>query len=328
MAWNLHVEDRLVLGSQPQVTEIQGPRTLAITLNWRQPQVTLECVQALLALQSPNLDILVIDNGSGDDSVEILKQYEPKFELLTLPQNVGFAAGNNHGLRLALDKGYDFALLINNDAFAAPDLLERLLSQTDGDIGLLSPKIYYESDPNRIWFAGGRRQSLTLDLVDTGRGKFEDQQSINSREVDYLLGACLLVNLRAARVVGLLDERYFFYFEDLDWSLRFLEAGYRLRFVEDAHVYHRVAVSTGGEVDSLHRRYHLAFGSVLFWRKYAHLGNPVVIVAFRLISAVKMISRLTLTGRWRVAAAYLRGLRDGWRASGRGRPSAGLNSTI
>ena len=308
------------------MTEEKRLRTLAITLNWRQPQVTLECVQALQAFPGPELDILVIDNGSGDDSVEILKRSEFSFEILDLPQNLGFAAGNNHGLRLAIDRGYEYALLINNDAFAGPDLLGRLLAQTNSDIGLLSPKIFYESEPDRIWFSGGRRQPLTLDLVDTGRGKIDDPGDTAARDVDYLLGACLLVNLKAARVVGLLDERYFFYFEDLDWSVRFVEAGYRLRLVPDAHVYHRVAVSTGGEVDSPQRRYYLAFGSVLFWRKNAHLGNPAVIVAFRFISGVKMIGRLALSGRWRAAATYLRGLRDGWLAGKKGRLSTGLNN--
>lgn len=326
MAWYLHVEDRLVLGGQSQVNENQQPRTLAITLNWRQPHVTLECVEALQASQKVGLDILVIDNGSGDDSVQIFKQHEPAFELLELPKNVGFAAGNNHGLRLAIERGYNFALLINNDAFAAPDMLHLLLEETAIDIGLLSPKIFYESEPDRIWFGGGHRQPFTLDLVDTGRGKIDDPKSTASRDVDYLLGACLLVNLEAARVVGLLDERYIFYFEDLDWSIRFTEAGYRLRLVPEAHVYHRVAVSTGGEQDSALRRYYLAYGSVLFWREHAHLGNSPAIVVFRSLSALKMVSRLILTGRWRVAAAYIRGLRDGWRSSKRGQQPAGLNT--
>lgn len=290
-------------------------RTLAIILNWRQPQITLECVRALQALQEPNLDILVVDNGSGDDSCVVLKGFEPSIELLELPHNVGFAAGNNHGLRLAIDRGYDYALMLNNDAFAGADLLERLLAQTAGDIGLLSPKIFYESDPERIWFAGGRRHPLTLDLLNTGRGQVDDLATMISRDVDYVLGACLLVNLQAARVVGLLDERYFFYFEDLDWSLRFTEAGYRLRFVADAHVYHRVAVSTGGDADSALRRYYLAYGSVLFRKQHGHLGNPALIALLRSMSAVKMVSRLMLTGRWCATSAYLRGLRDGWQAS-------------
>ncbi|MFN2117887.1 MAG: glycosyltransferase family 2 protein [Candidatus Promineifilaceae bacterium] len=307
------------------MTNNKQPRTLAITLNWRQPFVTLECVEALQAMQNPGLDILVIDNGSGDESVETLRDYQnPAFEILELPQNVGFAAGNNYGLRLAIEIGYDFALLVNNDAFAAPEMLDRLLAETADDIGLLSPKIYYETEPDRIWFAGGRRQAYTLDLVDTGRGEMDSQQEISSHDVDYLLGACMLVNLQAARVVGLLDERYFFYYEDLDWSIRFKEAGYRIRLVPKAYLYHRVAVSTGSDMDSAQRRYYLAYGGVLFWRQYAHLGNRAVILGFRVISAVKMVGRLLLTGRWRVAAAYLHGLRDGWQVSKRGRFSAGL----
>jgi GT2 family glycosyltransferase len=301
-------------------------RTLAITLNWRQPLITLACIKSLLAMQNSGLDILIIDNGSGDDSVELLKQHqETGFEILELPKNIGFAAGNNHGLRLAMERGYDFALLINNDAFATKDMLDQLLVEATGDIGLLAPKIYYESEPDRIWFAGGHRQPYTLDLIDTGRGEFDSSRWFENRDVDYLLGACMLVNLEAASVVGLLDERYFFYFEDLDWSIRFTEAGYRLRFVPKAHVYHRVAVSTGSDVDSIQRRYYLAYGSVVFWKQYKYLGNTVVILGFRMLSALKMIGRLTLTGRWRSALAYVIGLRDGWVSSKRGRLDAGLH---
>jgi GT2 family glycosyltransferase len=290
-------------------------RTLAIVLNWRQPQVTLACAKALVDLQEPDLDILVIDNGSGDDSAAVLKSHRVSFELLELPHNIGFAAGNNVGLTAALDRGYDYALLINNDAFAEPGLLQNLLAQARSDIGLLSPKIYYESDPETIWFAGGSRHPLTIDLINTGRDQPDDQQFGVSRDVDYLLGACLLVNMQAARVVGLLDERFFFYFEDLDWSLRFSEAGYRLRYVADAHVYHRVAVSTGGDKDSALRRFYLASGSVMFWRLHAHLGSPGIIFLFRAASAVKTLSRLVMAGRWKAVSAYVRGLRHGWQNS-------------
>jgi GT2 family glycosyltransferase len=152
-------------------------------------------------------------------------------------------------------------------------------------------------------------------MRETGLGELDGPPYLNNKDVDYLVGACLLVNLQAARDVGLLDEDYFFYFEDMDWSLRFIEAGYRLRLAADAHLYHRVALSTGGEEDSAHRRYYLAYGSVLFWKRNAHFGNPAVIAAFRAISAVKMVTRLLLSRRPDVATAYLRGLRDGWRAA-------------
>lgn len=288
-------------------------RILAIVLNWRQPQVTLACVAALRGMSGPALDILVIDNGSGDDSAALLQTGAElhKFEFLALPHNLGFAGGNNAGLRQAIAESYDYALLVNNDAFAAPEMLGALLAEARSDIALLSPKITYEADPERIWFAGGQRRPRTLDLYGTGQDELDGPAFAASHDAAYLLGTCLLVNLQAARVVGLLDEQFFFYFEDLDWSLRFTEAGYRLRLVADAHLTHRVAVSTGGEVDAPRRRYYLAYGSARFWRKHAHLGSPPLILAFRLGSALKMIGRLLLQGRPDTAVAYLRGLRDG-----------------
>ena len=291
-------------------------RVMAIVLNWRQPDVTLECVQALQAMNGEKPDILVIDNGSGDDSTVVLEGQAEGFGLLKLPENVGFAAGNNVGLRIALEEKYDFALLVNNDAFADADMLEHLLAEAEPNIALLSPKIYYESEPTRIWFANGRRQPITLDLRDTGQGELDGPKWVNSRDVDYLLGTCLLINLMAIQKVGLLDERFYFYFEDLDWSLRFQQAGYRLRMVAPAHLCHRVATSTGGVEDSALRRYHLASSSVVFWRKNAGHGWPAAIFVFRLLSALKMTIRLLLKGQGNVAAAYLRGLRDGWRITG------------
>jgi len=299
------------------VNDSTPKRVLAIVLNWQQPDVSLECVQALRAMQGPLPDILVIDNGSNDNSVAALESRKEGFRLLTLPENLGFAAGNNHGLRLALEEGYDYALLINNDAFAASAMLEQLLSEAAPDIALLSPKIYYEGEPKRIWFANGRQHPITLDLCDTGQGELDGPKWMNSQDVDYLLGTCLLASLPIVREIGLLDERYYFYFEDLDWSIRFRQAGYRLRIAAGAHLTHRVAVSTGGEEDSALRRYHLARSSVQFWRRNAHFGWPWAIFLFRLLSALKMVLRLILIGRRDVALAYLQGLGDGWRESKR-----------
>lgn len=293
---------------------VTHPRVLAIVLNWRQPEMTLACVQALQAMACPGLDILVVDNGSGATSTAVLEAQDG-WRLLALPQNLGFAGGNNRGLELALAEGYDHALIVNNDAFAAPDMLQQLLVEAAPDIALLTPKILYESDPARIWFAGGRCAPRTLDLRGTGQGAPDGLRFAASRDVDYLVGTCWLVNLTAVVQVGLLDETFFMYFEDLDWSLRFRQAGYRLRLVAPARLFHRVAMSTGGTDDTPLRRYYLAYSSVVFWRRYSQMGNPAVIAAFRLASAGKMVTRLALTGRGSVARAYLRGLRDGWRAS-------------
>jgi GT2 family glycosyltransferase len=288
------------------------PRILAVTLNWRQPETTLVCVHALRAMDYPGLDILVIDNGSGDhSSVYLQANLPPDVALCLLPENRGFAAGSNEGLRQAVEREYDLALLINNDAFAAPDMLQRMLAEFAPDVGLLSPKIYYDGDRERLWFGDGRMHPLTLDLRQTGRDQPDGPAWEESRNTDYLLGACLLVNLQAMAQVGLLDERFFMYFEDLDWSLRFRQAGYRLRLAADAHLYHQVAVSSGG-LETPFRRYHLARSGVIFWRRHAHVGNATVIFLFRLGSGLKMVARLLLKREKNSLRAYLRGLRDGW----------------
>ena len=285
--------------------------TLVIILNWQQAAVTVECVQAVRAMTGPAPDILLIDNGSGDDSVLYLHRQLPDVPLLKLEENMGFAAGVNSGLQWAIQQQYAYALLLNNDAFPAPDMLARLLAEAEPDIALLAPKIYYEEPPNVIWFAGGRQHSILLEMRETGQGEVDSSKWAGSRDVDYLLGTGILVNLALLREVGLFDQRYFMYYEDLDLSLRVRAAGYRLRQVGEAHLYHRVSLSSGG-TDSPMQRYHLARSSVLFFRRHARRGRPLAIFLYRLGSGLKMVGRLLAQGKWETAVAYLRGLRDGW----------------
>ena len=284
---------------------------LAIVVNWRQPDLTIACVQALRQMDHPDLHILVIDNGSGDGSARRLADALPEERHLALPHNLGFAGGYNAGIRHALSEQFDYALMLNNDAFAAPDMLRHLLAETAPDIGLLSPKILYDSQRDRLWFGGARQHKHLLEIRDRHQGAPDGPAWARSRDVDYLLGTCLLVNMDAARRVGLLDETFFMYYEDLDWSIRMCQAGYRLRFVAPARLYHRVAVSSGGS-DAPQYRYYLARGSVIFFRRYAHLGQPWAILLYRLGSAIKLLTHLALTRQWSAARAYLRGLRDGW----------------
>jgi len=289
-------------------------RTSVIIINWRQPAMTVECVQAVRQMRAANAELLLIDNGSGDGSVEQLRQAFPDVPLMALPENVGFAAAANRGLERASKRGFDYALLLNNDAFPARDMLSHLLEETSPDVALLSPKIFYEQAPRRIWFAGARRHRFLLEMRDTGQGELDGPRWAASRDVEYLLGTGLLVNLEAAETVGWLDECFFMYYEDLDWSIRLSQAGYRLRLVADAHLYHRVSLSAGG-VDSPLHRYYLARSSVLFFRRHSDLGCPPAILLYRLGSAAKMVARLALSGKLETARAYVRGLVDGWRAS-------------
>lgn len=287
-------------------------KILTIILNWRQPRVTLACVAAVRQMTYPT-DILVIDNGSQDDSAEILATVLLPHELTLLDANVGFAAGCNAGLRHAMAQQYEYALLLNNDAFPAPDMLHRLVEEVGTDIALLIPAIYYEDDPKRIWFGGATQHPLTLEMRNRRQGEHDDGD-LRTQDVEYVVGTCLLVNLAAVTAVGLLDQRYFMYYEDLDWSQRFRHAGYRLRMVADAHLYHRIALSSGG-VLSPSRVYYLARSSVVFFRTYLRDGVPLLIIAWRVASAVRALARFAARGNGSLVRSYLRGVRDGWKLS-------------
>jgi GT2 family glycosyltransferase len=289
-----------------------APRTLIIILNWRQPQTTIACVKSALEMTDCTFEILIIDNGSHDDSVKRLQRALPEISLLCLPENLGFAGGANRGLDQAVARGFDYALLLNNDAFATPDMLAQLLAEAAPDIALLSPKIFYHTAPDRLWFAGGIQHPYSLEMRQHGQGQLDGNRWSNSRDVDYLVGTGLLINLRAMQQVGPLDERYFMYYEDLDWSIRFRNAGYRLRLVAGARLDHHVSLSSGSDSPLL--RYHLGRSSVIFFRRHAHLGAPMLILLFRLGSSLKQIGRLILLRKRRAASAYVQGLVDGWRA--------------
>lgn len=289
-------------------------RTLVVIINWRQAELTAECVRCVQNMTTPGVEILLIDNGSADNSVDYLSAAFPDIQLIALTENGGFATAANVGLRHAREADFDYALLLNNDAFPAPDMLDKLLAETSDDIALLSPIIYYDGERDRIWFAGGRQDPLLLEMRDSGLNNCSEARWERSRDVDYLLGTGLLVNLAAVDKAGGLDERYFMYYEDLDWSIRLRQAGFRLRAVGSAHLYHRVSISSGGHESPL-QKYHLARSSILFFKQHAHLGMPFMIFLFRTASAVRNTVSLLLRGKPRSACAYLRGLLDGWRAS-------------
>ncbi len=283
---------------------------LSVILNWNQPLVTIDCCKYVRECTYPHQDILLIDNGSQDNSISLFQTKLPDIELIELPNNKGFAGGVNIGLQRAIARKYDFALLLNNDAFPAPNMLQNLLAEYSADIGLYAPKIFFDHDRSRIWFAGGVQAANLLEVRDSGMGELDSEKWSYSRDVQYLLGTCLLVSLQAVKQVGFLDEQFFMYYEDLDWSIRMRQAGYRLRFVHNAHLFHRVSFSSGG-MNSPIQRYHLAKSSILFFAKHIQKGKPWRIILFRFGSALLKTTQFILTNRWNTAKFHIKGLIDG-----------------
>jgi hypothetical protein len=258
----------------------------------------------------PNYELIVVDNKSTDRTIEAIQENYPNVTLLIQSVNKGFAAGANAGLQRALETKADFALITNNDVLVIPSMLTSLIESVTPDVGAAAPMIYYMDDPKRIWSAGFLRHPILLEPRGSARGQVDRGQWTTPFNVDYLLGCALLLRVPMLRKVGLFDERYFFYYEDLDLSLRIQQQGYRLITVPQAKMWHKVASSA--PQGSPFRAYHLARSSAIFFRTYAiGLQRPVVLI-FRLGSAVKSSWKFLLSKRFDLLQNYWKGLWNGW----------------
>lgn len=286
------------------------PLVYVMTLNWNRINDTLDCLESMCALDYPNKRLLLVDNGSRDGTVEAVTRRFPEVEIIANKKNLGFSAGCNVGLEHALGQQAEYILLLNNDTLVDPSALNHLIELTGDDVGMIAPKIYYFEDPARIWSIGGRRHWLTIEKIGDVRGQLDRGQGSEILERDYLAGCAILLSRRFLEDAGLFDERFFMYYEDSDLSLRARDAGYRLLLSPEAHVWHKVAMSSGGS-DSPDERYWMARSSVIFYRKHVHGLRWLAVFPYRFASALRTLLRLSKNKRFDSAKAYLKGIRDG-----------------
>lgn len=222
----------------------QALRPFAVTVNWNRAKDTLECVDSLLQ-GNPGTEVVVVDNGSTDGSSALLRERHPDLTVIENPSNLGYVRGVNLGIRLALEKGATHVLMINNDALAHPGMVGDLLELfgREPSAGIAGPKIFYYGT-DLMWFNGGHFNDLlgfsTHPLMDR-RDDGEDRE----REVHYITGCAMMVRSEVFREVGLFDEDFEIYAEDLDLCLRAKEKGFSSWLVPQATAEHKVSLSTG-----------------------------------------------------------------------------------
>jgi GT2 family glycosyltransferase len=226
------------------------PKVSIILLNLNGYEDTQDCLKSLRQVQYPNFDVIVVDNGSDDDSFARLQTEFPDIRLLGSKVNLGFTGGNNLGIEDALCHEAAYVLLLNNDTVVEPNFLTHLVQvgERDPRIGILGPKIFYASEPQRIWFAGGYVRYGTGACGHLGQDQL-DQDGKFSRIADtpFITGCALLVKSAVLQEVGLLDLRLFIYWEDADFCMRVRKAGYRCVFVPKARIWHKVSQTCGLE---------------------------------------------------------------------------------
>jgi GT2 family glycosyltransferase len=280
------------------------PRIAVVILNWNGATNTLKCVEHVFAQTVPPRDVLVIDNGSTDDSVSrITSAVSTPCTVTSLPGNVGFAEGMNVGIRAAMDRGADYVWLLNNDAFAAPDCLERLATfmEERPTLAIATPRLVNPDGTDQ--HVGG--------IIDWRSGELGKRTAIElcgpAVRGTWLTGAAPLVRLSALRVVGCFDSSFFAYWEDVDLSIRLFVNGGDLRALPDAVVEHVSSSSTGGSASPMFQ-FLVVRNEWLFTRKnYARRGLPGAFARFAARS-LEHAGSLKMQGHSPAAEAVVSGM--------------------
>lgn len=236
-----------------------APTVAILVLNYNGRSCLLETLQSLANLRYEAKQVWVIDNASEDGSLALAQERFPDFKYLPLAQNYGFAGGMNQGLKAASAEGADFFWLFNYDARAEKGSLESLISAANEypQAGLLSPGIM--TDQGEVWFGGGSIDFLRMRT----KHRFVFQQK-TPYSTEFLTGCALLIRKETFEKVGLLDEQFFLYYEDADYSLRARRAGFGLLLVSEARVVH----SEESRYNPA-KTYHLVLSGLIFFQKHA-----------------------------------------------------------
>jgi len=302
-------------GQQPSVAkDSQPPKVGVILVNWHGAEFTLPCVESLLKSNYPNFQIVVVDDGSTDGSPDRIAHEFPQVELLRQPTNSGVSKARNRGIRHALKLGCEYALMMDNDTRADPNLISSLVetAESANRRAVVGPKIYWLRDPDRLWFAFGRL-SLWTGLYSNpaynqqDRGQFE-----KSVEMEVASSCCMLMPKEALETVGGFDEAFGYRtHEDVDLSLRCRRAGFRIIFSPKAKIWHLVGGSAQ-KMSGASIRYHATRDQLWTLRKAATRWQMISIALFYPFRALLRISAMIARGQWDSIPAELRGAREGF----------------
>jgi GT2 family glycosyltransferase len=277
------------------------PRVFCVIVNWNGRADTMACLETLMQQEYPRLHVVVVDNGSSDDSVERIRSGFPQVEVIETGRNLGFASGTNVGVRRALQQDAQFVWLLNNDTLAPPDTCSKLVARArqEPDAGAVGSVLYYMHDPARVQAWGGGNLKVWM-----GRTTHFLKPAKLGRH-SYLTFASVLLRREALLRVGVLYEGFFMYWDDADFALRLTRAGYRLAVAEDTCVLHK----EGGSAErrsALIDRFYVTAGMRFLKR---HAAAPLL--SMGLFLTLKLAKRLA-SGEWKNAQAVFLAIGDYW----------------
>jgi GT2 family glycosyltransferase len=332
------------------------PHVSILVVNWKGWRDTIECLESIFQIKYLNYDVVLLDNGSDDESIIKIREYcagkikikskffkynssnkpiklieytrkeaesgkitEKRPALSYLNKNIflikneinyGFAKGNNIGIEFSMSYlDPDFIFLLNNDTVIRPDTLTKIVNtiKRNNKIGIIGPKICYYDESDIIWSSGGFVNKFTGGIGHRGMGKHVSYHQ-GLEQVDYITGCALMINADIIREIGLLDERYFLYFEETDWNMRCQKHGYVIVCDNNAIIYHKPSTSFK-KIPSL-KHYYLYRNKPLFIKNNIKTRNMPIFIFTYLVQLIMSISKIVIKKQNKLSKYALQGISD------------------
>lgn len=284
-------------------------RVSIITINFNQPLLTELFLNSVAALNTyPAIEIIVVDNGSRNNPIKSWQSSYPEVRFLRSENNLGFAGGNNLGIREA--KG-EYLFLVNNDTEFSSGLIESLVTVLDSrpNVGAISPKILYFDKPDIIQYAGYTGMNMN-----TGRNRCIGAMEKDGGQYDhttgptgFVHGAAMMIRKEVINKVGLMPEHYFLYYEEMDWCEKIRKAGFEIWIEPKAKIYHKESMSVGK--NSLLKEYFMCRNRILFIRRNAPwISRIIFYLHFLALVTPRNLIAYLFSGNRAHARQFIRGI--------------------
>ncbi len=293
----------------------QMKTTAIIVLHFGEVENTLRCLDSIQKIKDLDTSkVFIIDNGTGKINKNHLKIFRFQYTLIKNKKNLGYAGGNNVGIRKALEENYDYIFLLNNDATVKSTILSDLQKPLQSSrIGITGCIITYKENGDKIWFAGGSLNKVLCITRHLQMNKILSDTIIRQSETDFITGAAMMVKREVFNDVGLIPEEYFLYWEDVDFCYSARKKLYKCYLINKPLVQHIVSASSGkkgsNRLSSI-RAYYYARNPFIFMSR--HQLNPLTVLCGQL--AIRLPYSLLTLQDFPAAAEYVRGIKDGLRS--------------
>ena len=286
-----------------------------IIVNWKKYDITSSCIESILNSTNSNFKIILIDNESDYKKVKKFR-FRKEIEIIQNKKNEGFSKANNIGIDYALKNNYDYTILINNDTIVDKNLIEVLLKKAQAkNLSVVQPLIL-NSNSKEIWNAGGRINYFFGNFIT--RKKLGNSFDSCHELTEWLTGCCCLFKTKIFKEIGKLDERFFAYYEDIDFSLRLKKHGYKIGFTSKTQLYHLESFSSisnnskGGKL-SPYVHYLNIRNHILVLKKHSDLFNSFGVMLFQLFKIMSYCIYFIFRLRFTKLNMVYKGLQDSFK---------------